>query len=191
MRRNDTLRVAITGGIGSGKSFVCKALAFRGIEVYDCDAAAKRLMRHSQDIRQRLIALIGPKAYDGEALNKAAVARFMMEAPQHTQQVNDIVHPAVAEDFLQSGLTWIESAILFDCGFDRYVDKVVCVTAPLETRIQRVMERDAITRDKVLEWMGKQWPQELVRSRSDFEIVNDGQDIGPQVDRILQQLYEG
>ena len=182
------MRVGITGGIGSGKSFVCKELAARGIEVYDCDAAAKRLMHTSPVIRERLTQLIGTEAYEDGFLNKAAVAKFMMRSERHTKRVNNIVHPAVAEDFLASGLLWVESAILFECGFNRYVDRVVCVTAPVEMRIQRVIQRDAITREKVLEWMQKQWPQDRVRRLSDYEIVNDGQSIAPQVDRILSLL---
>ena len=181
------MRVAITGGIGSGKSFVCKALAFRGIEVYDCDAAAKRLMRHSQDIRQRLIALIGPKAYDGEALNKAAVAKFLLANEANAKAIDDIVHPAVFRDFQESGMQWMESAIMYESGINQLVDRVIVVTAPLEVRIQRVMKRDGISRENVLQWMQRQWSQDKVRELADDEIVNDGiADIDAQIDNILR-----
>ena len=183
------VRTAITGGIGSGKSYVCRLLKARGIDVYDCDAAAKRLMRDSDEVRRQLVSLLGPEAYDGDRLNKAVVAAFMMQGEAQTQAVNQIVHPAVFRDFVESGAQWVESAILFESGLFRYVDFVVCVTAPVEVRIQRVMQRDTISREKVLEWMGKQLPQEDVVRRSDFEVVNDGQaDLDQQVDRLLAQL---
>ncbi len=182
-------RIALTGGIGSGKSYVCACLARRGIEVYDCDAAAKRLMRTSESLKEQLSALVGPHVYVGDRLEKAVMARFMMQSEAHTAQVNAIVHPAVARDFLASGLRWMECAILFESGFDKYVDRVVCVTAPLETRISRVMRRDGIPRERVLEWMAKQWPQDEVLRRSHYEVVNDGcRDVDAQVEQLLRRL---
>lgn len=183
------LRIAVTGGIGSGKSYVCHILAERGIRVYDCDAAAKRLMRSSEDIRRQLTLLIGEDAYVGERLNKAAVARFLMESEENTQKVNAIVHPAVGLDFVLSGMEWMECAILFESGFDRYVDRVVCVTAPEEVRMARVMCRDGLSREAAYAWMEKQMPQQEVLARSDYEIVNDGLcDVATQVDRLIERL---
>jgi len=94
----------------------------------------------------------------------------------------------VFRDFEQSGLQWVESAILFESGLDRLLDRVVVVTAPLELRIERIMERDHLTREKSLEWIGRQWPQEEVCRRADFEIVNDGRPLLPQIDQLLNQL---
>ena len=180
------LKWAITGGIGSGKSYVCHLLKEHGIEVFDCDASAKRLMRSSQPLKDQLVALIGDHAYVDGRLNKAAVADFMMQSPHNIRLVNEVVHPAVAEDFLTSGLNWLESAILFDSGFNRFVDRVVCVTAPLETRIQRIVLRDHISREKALEWIDKQLPQEEVLAKSDYEIVNDGiADVRAQVEKLI------
>lgn len=189
----NSVKVAITGGIGSGKSFVCSLLKKRGIAVYDCDAAAKRLMRTSPELQQQLIELIGPEAYGASkaskpsmpskasmpsmpsmTLNKAEVARFLLASPENAQALDAIVHPAVARDFVASGQQWMECAILYESGFDRLVDKVIVVTAPLEVRIQRVMQRDSISREKTLEWMGRQWSQEEVLRHADYEIVNDG-----------------
>ena len=99
---------AITGGIGSGKSYVASLLRKRGIEVYDCDAAAKQIMRQSGDIQNALAELIGkPVIVDGQ-LNKRAIAEFLLESERNKQAINDIVHPAVAHDFELSGFTWIE-----------------------------------------------------------------------------------
>lgn len=173
------MKTGITGGIGSGKSYVCKLLAQRGIEVYDCDAAAKRLIRTSPRLRQQLKALIG-------SLDKAAISRFLLANEENQQAVNAIVHPAVFQDFEESGMMWMESAILFESGADKLVDRVVVVTAPEEVRIQRVMQRDGITREKALQWIARQWPQEQVKARADFEIINDGQaDLNSQIERLL------
>ena len=192
------MKTGITGGIGSGKSYVCKLLAERGITVYDCDSAAKRLMRTSQELRQRLTDLIGPETYlhthhttgQGEwQLNKAAVAQFLLASEANAHAVDAIVHPAVFHDFEESGLQWMESAILFESGINRLVDRVIVVTALEEVRIDRIMKRDAISREKAIEWIGRQWPQEEVRQRADFEIVNDGvADLNQQIDNILHLL---
>ena len=173
------MKTGITGGIGSGKSYVCKLLAQRGIEVYDCDAAAKRLIRTSLHLRQQLKALIG-------SLDKAAISRFLLASEENQQAVNAIVHPAVFQDFEESGMLWMESAILFESGADKLVDRVVVVTAPEEIRIGRVMQRDGITREKALQWIARQWPQEQVIARADFEIVNDGHaDLNSQIEKLL------
>ena len=185
------MKIGITGGIGSGKSYVCKRLEARGYKVYDCDSAAKRLIRTSDDIRQRFTALIGPDTYNGEQLNKAVVAKFLLESEDNAKAINAIVHPAVFRDFEESGLQWMESAILYESGAISLVDKAIVVTAPEEVRIQRVMKRDGITREKVMEWMGRQLPQEEVRKRADFEIINDGErDIDEQIEQFLNKKYK-
>lgn len=184
-------RYAITGGIGSGKSFVCSRLRAAGIEVYDCDAGAKRLMRSSPLLQEELRRLVGEGAYVGGVLQKRVLAQYILESGEHAQRVDDIIHPAVARDFMDSGLHWLESAIFFDSGFDRRVnvDRVVCVTAPTEIRIARIMNRDGISRDKAIEWINRQLPQKEVLSRSDYEIVNDGTaDIDAQINDLLRKL---
>ena len=185
------MKIGITGGIGSGKSYVCRHLEERGYKVYDCDSAAKRLIRTSPDIIKRLTDLIGPDTYIDGRLNKGAVARFLLASDENTHAIDAIVHPAVFSDFLQSGLRWMESAILYESGINRLVDKVIVVTAPEEVRIQRVMQRDGIPREKVLEWMSRQLPQDEVRRRADYEIINDGQsDIDRQLNKILKEMQQ-
>lgn len=176
------MKTGITGGIGSGKSYVCRLLEKRGIKVYDCDAAAKRLIRTSQDLQQQLKQLIG-------SLDKAAISRFLLHSEENAKAIDDIVHPAVFDDFRNSGYDWMESAILFQCGADRLVDTTIVVTAPEETRLQRIMQRDSITREAAKEWMARQWTQQEMRSLADYEIINDGQTpIEPQIDHILDAI---
>ena len=176
------MKVGITGGIGSGKSYVCQRLEKQGITVYDCDAAAKRLIRTSPDLRQQIISLVG-------SLDKAAMSRFLLASEANQQAMNAIIHPAVFRDFEASGIDWMESAILFESGARKLVDKAVVVTAPLEIRIQRVMLRDGITREKALQWVSCQWSQEEVKAHADYEIVNDGQaDIDSQIEQLIKDL---
>ena len=183
------MKIAITGGIGSGKSYVCRQLAERGIRVYDCDAAAKRLMRTSPELQKQLKLLVGEDVYEDGQLVKPVMARFLLASEENQKAVNGIVHPAVADDFRSSGYKWMECAILFESGFDHLVDRVICVTAPEEVRIQRVMDRDGLSRERALEWLAKQLPQEVVLGRSNYRIINDGQaDISQQIDTIIQQI---
>ena len=184
--------IAITGGIGSGKSYVCQLLEKHGIKVYDCDAAAKRLMRTSATLRQQLRQLVGPQVYRGCILQKRVLAEFLLASEANKQAVNEIVHPAVALDFIESDYQWLESAILFDSGFHRRVpfSFVVCVSAPEAVRVQRIMARDGISEAKALEWIHRQMPQEQVEAQSDFVIVNDGvAPLEPQVDKLLENLH--
>jgi dephospho-CoA kinase len=183
------MKIGITGGIGSGKSYVCHLLQEQGYAIYDCDNAAKRLIKTSPEIRKRLTDLIGPDTYfDDGRLNKGAVAEFLLASESNAHAVDNIVHPAVFDDFSKSGMEWMESAIIFDSGIYRLVDRVIVVTAPEEVRIQRVMQRDGISREKVKEWMSRQLPQEVVRLLADYEIVNDGQtDLNKQLNIILEK----
>ena len=188
------MKIAITGGIGSGKSYVCKELERRGIGVYDCDSAAKKLMRSSETIRKGLTALVGSSVYDGDMLNKPVLAQFLLASESNKQAVNAVVHPAVADDFMASGFDWLESAILFESRFDSrlHFDHVICVTAPTEVRVNRIMKRDGISREQALEWINRQMPQEETLSHCDFEIVNDGEsNINEQINRILISLGIG
>lgn len=183
------MKIGITGGIGSGKSFVCKVLQKYGYQVFDCDSAAKRLMRDSITLRQQLTDLIGSDAYttDGR-LNKAVVAKFLLSSPANANAIDAIVHPAVFQAFEESGLQFMESAILFESGAYKLVDKVIIVTAPKEVRIERVMARDHINRQQVEQWMNKQLPQEELIGKADFVIENDGAtEIDKQVIKILEQ----
>lgn len=184
------MKIGITGGIGSGKSYVCRLLEERGISVYDCDAAAKRLMRTSESLRSQLTALIGPGTYNADgSLCKARVAQFLLASEANARAIDAIVHPAVFRDFEESGLLWMESAIIYESGISRLVDRVVVVTAPEQVRIDRVMARDGIGREKALEWIARQWPQDEVRRRAHYEIVNDGkQPLVPQIEKILNLI---
>lgn len=190
------MRTGITGGIGSGKSYVCHLLKERGIHVYDCDSEAKRLMVSSPTLRRKLTRIIGPETYirtkatgsrkTEYQLNKPVIARFLMSSPENAKALEAIVHPAVIEDYLNSGIDWVESAILFESGLNSFVDRIVVVTAPEEVRIARIIERDGISRDKALEWINHQLPQDYLVSHADHIIKNDGETpLLPQINQLL------
>lgn len=186
------MKIAITGGIGSGKSYVCRILEKQGIRVYDCDAEAKRLMRTDAELQAGLKKLVGEEVYSADGiLQKPVLAQFILTSEANKQAVNDVVHPAVARDFEQSDCEWMESAILFDSGFNRrtHFDKVVCVSAPVAVRLQRIMQRDHISQEKAQQWIDAVMPQEELIARSDYEIVNDGvRDVEAQVVHLLNLL---
>ena len=166
------MKIGITGGIGSGKSFVCKLLSERGINVYDCDSAAKRLMRSSSSIQRQLTSLIGENAYIDGQLNKAAVATFLLASEENAHAIDAIVHPAVADDFINSGIEWMECAIMYESGFNRLVDKVIVVTAPEDVRIERIMKRDSITEELAKKRLANQMPADFFKKYCDQVIYN-------------------
>lgn len=193
------IKLGITGGIGSGKSFVSRCLKEGfSVQVYDTDREAKRLMLEHEGIRADLITLLGEEVYTAAGLNKPLLAAYIFSSPENAQKVNAIVHPRVKEDFRnwafrqeQAGcqLVGVESAILFESGFDREVDKTLTVSAPLELRITRVMERDRVGREQVLERITAQISDEERNRLSDFSVENaETSDIHAQLVRILSAL---
>lgn len=183
------MKVAITGGIGSGKSFVCKMLERRGLSIYDCDKAAKRIMASSELVKDSLLSTVGPDVYINGVLNKSVLSSFLLKSEENAKKINAIVHPAVAQDFISSGLNWMECAILFTSGFDQLVDKIICVTAPTDIRIERVMTRDSLSYERASMWIDCQMPQSEIVKLCDYEIINDGKaSLDEQIDKILNSI---
>lgn len=184
--------IAITGGIGSGKSYVCQLLEKHGVNVYDCDAHAKQLMANDFSLQRRLQQVVGESVFCNHVLQKRVLAEFLLASEHNKQTIDDVIHPAVAADFIKSGSQWLESAILFDSGFYRRIpfDFIVCVSAPEDIRVGRVMARDGISEKKALEWIHRQWPQEKMEQRSNFVITNDGkEDLERQIATLLNKVY--
>ncbi len=186
--------LGITGGIGSGKSYVCKSLIDRGIPVFYTDDEARAEMRDNPIIHQQLVSLIGPEAIapDGTP-SKPVLRNYICQGPDNAAKVNAIVHPKVKERTARwcaahtaAPVVAIECALLFESGFQDLCDQVVTISAPLEVRISRVCQRDGITPAKAREWIALQMPQEEKERLADHTIINDGiQPLAPQIDRIL------
>ena len=190
------VRFGVTGGIGSGKSYVLRLLAERGIPVYDSDSEAKRLMLVDAGIREGLTGLLGNDVYlpDGE-LNKPLISAYLFASVQNAERINAIVHPRVKAGFnrwaseQKAPIVALESAILFESGFEDVVDFVVTVCAPIEMRMHRVQERDGATEAQVRKRMAAQMDDEEKCKRSDFVILNDGnKPLDIQIDDLLQIL---
>lgn len=189
---------AITGGIGSGKSYVCHLLQQRGIEVFNCDLVAKSIIATDPDVREALTALITtanqPTVAEASAsvphpLTKEALGTYLRSSADHAARVNAIVHPRVAQAFVESGMEWMECAILFESGFDRLVDRVVVVTCPEEERIRRIISRDHCDRATAQRWLALQMTDEERLARATHHIVNDGTTpIEPQLDALFTTL---
>jgi len=172
------LKIGVTGGIGSGKSTVCRLFAARGIAVYDTDAAAKRLMAEDVALRRAIEARFGEESYQEGALNRPWLARQVFGDEAALQALNRLVHPAVIADFerwateQQSVYVVVESAILYEAGLDRAVDKVVAVLAPERLRIERAMQRDGATEEQTRSRMAAQLSDEELHRRADVSLVN-------------------
>ena len=134
--------VGLTGGIGSGKSFLAQELAKRGFAIYDCDREAKRIIAENQDVQAAIKDLLGEEAFVDGNYNTAYVAKRVFAEPELLDALNKIVHPEVAKDILIKKPDFVESAILFESGLDRLCDKIVVVTAPEDVRIARTIARD-------------------------------------------------
>ncbi len=173
-------KIAITGGIGSGKSHICRILERRGIPVFYCDDEAKRIIRSDEDVKSRLKALVGNALYDADGkLCKPVLAAFLCKGKEYASGVDAIVHPQVAKAFTtwceaqEASIVAMECALLFESGFNRLVDKVIHIAAPEEVRIERVMQRDGVSREKALAWMALQMPEEEKERRATHIICND------------------
>lgn len=174
------LKIGITGGIGSGKTLVAAIFHTLGIPVYDADAAAKRLMNTSTEIREKVTELFGADVYTDGQLDRARLAAKVFGNPEQLQRLNAIVHPVTIRDSQdwfarQTGPYAIkEAAIFFESGSDQYVDYMIGVTAPEALRIRRAMERSHITETQVRERMQQQMDEAEKMRRCHFVIDNGG-----------------
>lgn len=185
-------RIGLTGGIGSGKSVVSELLSLYGIPVYNCDIEAKRLMNESPLIKENIISIFGSEAYINGTLNRGHLASIAFRQPELLGELNSIVHPEVRKDYRQwceaqnTDLVVVESAILFDSGLYREVDKIITVTAPESLRIQRVLQRDNSTEGQIKDRIRNQMAESERIQRSDFIITNDNaHPITPQLIEII------
>ncbi len=172
------IRVGVTGGIGSGKSTCCRIFAERGAAVYDSDREAKRLMNEDGELRRRIAARFGSEAYDGGGLNRSYLAGVIFGDAEARAALNTLVHPAVAADFVrwcerqQGPYVVLESALLFDAGLDRIVDRTVAVMAPPALRIERTCRRDGASPEEVRRRIAAQLSDDELLQRADYCVVN-------------------
>ncbi len=172
--------VGLTGGIGSGKSLVAKAFcSFQNTVYYHADEEAKNLMNTSASIQQEIILEFGKKSYQDNQLNRTYISSMVFKNPELLKKLNSIVHPAVKahfKNFINSynpnTLIIYENAILFETGSDLVCDVVISVCAPLKERIKRVVERDHINEEKVIDRIMNQWPDSMRNLLSNYLVIN-------------------
>jgi dephospho-CoA kinase len=189
------LKVGITGGIGSGKSTVAKVFNTLGIPVYYADAQAKTLMQTNPQIKAALLQHFGAATFANNQLNRQYLSTQVFNNPEKLALLNSIVHPitiAHAAQWMAQQTTLYaikEAALFFETGSHQHVDVMIGVYAPTALRIQRVMQRDACTRDEVQARIAKQLNENIKMRLCDYVITNDNQNaIVPQVIALHQLL---
>ncbi|WP_312789406.1 dephospho-CoA kinase [Sphingobacterium sp.] len=191
------MKIGITGGIGSGKTFICQLFKALAVPVYNADDEAKKLMNTDLRIRESLIATFGEATYKDGMLDRAFLAQQIFSDKEKLELVNGIVHPIV----IQAAKDWAEqqkaryslkeAALLFESGSYKDLDYTILVTAPLSVRVQRVMERDGVTEEQVMERISKQLTDEEKIKMADFIIINDGiTPLLPQVWSLHQKFLK-
>jgi dephospho-CoA kinase len=194
------LRIGLTGGIGSGKTVVADIFRQLGMPVYEADAEARILTENNKEIKSELKKKFGSEIFlKDDSLDRKKLAALVFSDAEKLSQLNSIVHPYVKEHFnswLQqhNGNKYIikEAAILFESGSDEGLDKIICVTAPEKIRIQRVVDRDNTTEEKVQRIMKNQMTEEERTKRSDYIITNDNMILViPQVLKLHQLFLNG
>jgi dephospho-CoA kinase len=187
--------IGLTGGIGSGKTTIANYFKELGIPVYIADDEARKISEFPEVV-QAIKAVFGNEVFNNEKLDRVKVAEIVFNNQTKLKQLNEIIHPAVKKHFenwiLQhSNFPFVvkEAAILFESGAYKDCDIVISVIAPLETRIQRVIQRDGVTRDDVLKRIKNQWTDEERISKSQYVIENiNVVEAKKEVENILKKI---
>ncbi len=185
-------KVGITGGIGSGKSSVCKMLALRGVPIYDSDSRAKQLVVTDAELVRLVSQRFGADVYVDGMLNRQVLAARVFTDKVALAELNSMVHPAVMRDFerwaaeQQTAYVVMESAIIFEAGLDDKLDAVVAVMTPRSLRLERAMQRDGATREQIEERMRTQLSDDELARRAKYAIVNISLD---ELDEEVEQLH--
>lgn len=190
------LKLGITGGIGSGKTTVCKLFELLGVPVYYSDDESKKLLNEDKNVKQKVVDVFGKSILDNTGLiDRKKLAAIVFNNKVELEKLNGILHPAVGlhfENWLKKQNTpYIlkEAAILFESGAFKQVDKVLTIVAPLELKIQRILKRDDVSKEEVERRMQLQMTDEEKIKHSDFVINNNEQELLiPQVLKLHKQL---
>jgi len=183
-------KIAITGGIGAGKSLVSLLFETLGIPVYNADIEAKRLMNSDRNLKSAIKQLLGNASYHRNGrLNRKFIASRVFENKNTLKALNNIVHPAVRKDFdswaQKQNAEYVleESAIVFEADLAKYFKAIILVVADRDTRIQRIIDRDATNKNAVINRMNNQWPDDRKIQLADYIINNDGSK------SLIKQVY--
>ncbi len=188
-------KIGVTGGIGSGKTIVCRILEHIGYPLFYADMEAKKIMLENTNLKKSICNLLGDKSYIENEINKSYISEQIFNNPSLRESLNNLVHPAVFQSFetwsmrQKSNLVFNESALLFETGSYKRFDKTILVTATEETRIKRIQLRDQLTLENITQRIQAQLKDEEKIKLADFVINNnDDQLIIPQILEIVNQL---
>ena len=188
-------KVGVTGGIGAGKSLICSILERMGYPVFYSDIEAKKIITLNHQVRIDLIELFGIQIFKDHQLDRKLLANLLFSDSTLIEKMNAIVHPKVREEFenwalnQDSQLVFNEAAILFETGSYKNFDATMLVTAPLEIRLNRVMNRDNSIRADVQKRIDNQWSDDQKVILSTYQIQNDDiQSVLDQIDEVLNEL---
>ena len=189
------LRIGLTGGIGSGKSTVAKIFEVLSIPVYYADATARRLMNEDEELKKNIITHFGKESYVDGQLNRPYIASIVFNDKEKLELLNSLTHPATILDANKwmlkqtSPYSIKEAALIFESGSAKHLDHVIGVYSPAPLRIQRIMQRDKITKEEVLQRMNRQMDEDKKMRLCDFVITNDEQQLLiPQVLQLHEKL---
>ena len=190
------LRIGLTGGIGSGKSYISNIFRHLGVKVFDADEIAKRILDSNPGVRIKLSDLFGEGIYTEGKFNRQEAAKRVFKDAELLRKMNAIVHPEVltsfnswAESYSSFPYVMKEAAIIFESGANKFLDAVINISAPEDMRIRRVMVRDSASRDEVIARMGHQWSEKERIDMADFVLVNDEKSmLIPQIIEIHNAL---
>jgi len=189
------LKVGITGGIGSGKTQVCQVFETLGIPVFNADTAAKKIMETDETVIEKIIDLLGPDAYMEGKINRNWLSSVLFQDDKKRTALNAIVHPEV----IAYGQQWMEqqqtayvikeAALFFETGSNKEMDYIIGISAPINMRLKRAMQRDHLDETTILQKMAAQMDEKEKMMRCQFILLNDDETaIIPQVLSIHQQL---
>ena len=189
------LKIGITGGIGSGKTYICKIIEKMGYQVFYSDIEAKKLMSNNTELIKKIKIIIGENAYINGEINKPIIRAFLFENEQNKDKLNEIIHPFVFQEFEQwskskkEEIIFNESALLFETGSYKRFDKIILITAPEEVKVNRLIKRDQLTKEEIVKRFQAQLDDTIKKQKADYIIDNNDKElIIPQINKILNEL---
>ena len=192
------IKVGITGGIGVGKTYICNILQKMGYSIFSSDQVSKKIVSENTFVRDQIRNFFGEDIIENEKISREKLAIQVFSNKEKLKKLNEIVHPFVKKEFdnwmssrYDEKLVFKEAAILFEANSHKNLDYVVCVTAKLQDRVSRVMQRDKVDSDSVKKRISMQMSQIEKEKLSDFVIFNSKDDLVlPQIIKVLEKIFD-
>jgi dephospho-CoA kinase len=190
------MKIGITGGMGSGKSFVCSIIENLGYPIFYSDKEAKWLMENNASLIAEIKKIVGNNAYTNNKINKEEIRKYIFNNAENRKKLNEIVHPAVtqhfdhwAQQFASNSLIFNESALLIETGSYKRFDKIILITASQDVKIKRLIQRENVSKEEIRLRMNSQLSDEVKKDHADYIIENNETDfLLPKIFTIIDQL---